>query len=662
MQNNDLLDISVVIPCLNEARTVGRCVEAAIEGIGAAGLSGEVIVADNGSSDRSRERAVAAGARIVSAERRGYGAAVQAGFLAARGKLLVMGDADLSYDFREIQALTTEQSRTGAGLVIGDRLNGRIERGAMPWAHRVIGNPAISRTIRLIFGTPVNDCYCGLRLITRDAHRRLRLTSTGMEYALEMIVLAKLAGITFANVPVTLRMDDRDRPPHLRTIRDGYRSFRFLFQHAPITVYLAPGLCLIAGALVQLASTAWREIAAGAPAPLNALTLAAGGVLLLGWVMILLGVIARMFAAGFLHGSVDPLLPRFFQLVQLEHGVSICLVAVAAGFGLLACDSWSHALFYLGVLGLVMGAGTLFGAFVVSLIGRAVPDNRFYPSEERGERAGSSRRNALGADEQNVPHSLATQAVLARAPRYNEWLFDSVAEALHDARRILDAGCSIGNMTNIAAFRATCKAGAGSGIMVVGLEVIPAAVAEFRRRYAGRADMMVVEGDIMRPPDDIKRRAPFDCALCFNVLEHLEDDTGALRIIGSLLKPGGMLGLVIPGGGNALYGTLDALDLHCRRYTKARLRARLEASGYKIVSIRHVNAAGYFLWFLKGRILHSKKFRDGETAAFDKLVPFLRKLDSLVGPPFGQSIAVVARRGEQPQNSSQPPTTAPPSG
>jgi len=644
MPNDEPPEISVVIPCLNEERTVGRCVEAALDGIRAAGLSGEVIVADNGSADRSRECALAAGARVVQAARRGYGAAVQTGFLAAKGRLLVMGDADLSYDFREIPALVDGYNRTKAGLVIGDRFSGRIAPGAMPWTHRVIGNPAISRTIRFFFGTPVNDCYCGLRLITRDAHRRLRLTSTGMEYALEMIVLAKLAGMTFANVPVTLSMDDRDRPPHLRTISDGYQSFRFLFQHAPITVYLAPGLCLMAGGFIELAAAAWHEIARKTPLPLSTTALAAGGVLLLGWVMILLGIIARMFAAGFLHDSVDPLLPRFFRIMRLEHGVFVCAAAIVAGICLMACGRWSEALFFLGVLGFVIGSGTLFGAFVVSLIGRAVPDNRFFLQEEVAKSSGWRERMASGIGEQNVSHSLETQEALAHAPRYNQWLFDSVAETAHGARSILNVGCSIGNMTKIAADHAGAALGDRSGLMVTGLEIIPDAAAEFRRRYAGRADMNVVEGSILHPPDEIRHMAPFDCALCFNVLEHMEDDTGALRMIGFMLKPGGMLGLVVPAGGNALYGTLDALDRHRRRYTKSRLRARLEAAGYEIVSLRHINAAGYFLWFFKGRILRSKQFRKTETAAFDKLVPFLRKLDSLIDPPFGQSLAAVARR------------------
>src|SRR5438128_4907543 len=189
------IDVSVVIPCLNEERTIGACVKAAFDGIQDTGLQGEVIVADNGSSDRSITRAQAAGARVVRVPRRGYGAALHAGFLVARGRLLIMGDADLSYDFRDIPVFIAEQKRTQADMVIGDRFHGCIEPGAMPWTHRMIGNPLISWTIRCFFGAPVNDCYCGLRLITREAYRRLHMTATGMEYALEMVVLTVLAGM-----------------------------------------------------------------------------------------------------------------------------------------------------------------------------------------------------------------------------------------------------------------------------------------------------------------------------------------------------------------------------------------------------------------------------------------------------------------------------------
>lgn len=369
-------EVSVVIPCLNEERTVADCVAAAWEGIRASGLPGEVIVADNGSSDGSCALAVKAGARVVRVARRGYGAALQAGFLSARGRLLVMGDADMSYDFRKIPEFVAEQARSGADLVLGNRFGGAIEPGAMPWTHRVIGNPAISWTIRRFFRCRVRDAYCGLRLITRTAHARLPLMSTGMEYALEMVVLASLSGLRIGQVPITLHVDRRDRAPHLRTWRDGYRSFRFLLRMAPITVYWLPGVVLVSSAAV-LMLWAVRQQLAGRDVAAAAIQ-SAGGVLLVGWLMLLLGAIARVFSTGFLGGRVDPALRGVFSVVRLEHGIALSAAAVAAGVAaILAGLNRSSALTLLGVLLLVMAVGTGFGIFVISLMGRAVPDNRF---------------------------------------------------------------------------------------------------------------------------------------------------------------------------------------------------------------------------------------------------------------------------------------------
>lgn len=642
------VDLSVVIPCLNEERTVGRCVEAAWEGIRSAGVTGEVIVADNGSTDRSRERAVAAGARIVEVPRRGYGAALQAGFLAARGRLFVMGDADMSYDFRHIPRFVETQRATDADMVVGNRFRGGIRPGAMPLSHRHIGNPLLSWTIRRLFGTPLGDCYCGLRLITCEAHRRLRMRATGMEYALEMIVQASLAGMRMAETPTTLRVDGRDVPPHLKTVRDGYRSFRFLFQHSPISVYMLPGAALIAGGAVTLGITVSREIATGTRTEGSAPILAATA-LVIGWLLILLGIIARMFAAGYLNSRVDPFLPRFYARWKLEHAVGAAgiVTAVAAG-ALIYGPRHSLALSMLGMVSLVVAVGTFFGAFVVSLMGRAVSDERFVfqPATKPGStpKKPFSYRDAMApADRetgQNEGHSLHTQDVLRSARNYGRWQVDAVAPAIEEATRILDVGCSLGNVTEFVADAARIHQ---PDARVVGLEVIPEAAALFRQRFQGRAELQVVEGDLFSPPPELMSFLPFDAAVSFNVIEHLEDDVEALRRIGALLRPGGRIGLLVPGGGERLYGTLDALDRHYRRYTPARLTARLEEAGFDVLRIRRFNLAGYFLWFFKGRIVKARRFEEGDVALFDRMVPLLRAIDRLSGPVVGQSVVAVAR-------------------
>ncbi len=634
------IDISVVMPCLNEARTVAGCVAAAWEGIAATGLRGEVIVADNGSTDGSQEIAEQAGARVVRVAKRGYGAALQAGFQAAHGQLLVMGDADLSYDFCEIPALVNEQIANGADMVVGDRLGGRIDPGAMPWTHRWIGNPLISFTIRRLFGVMVNDCYCGLRLITREAHRRLRLNSTSMEYALQMIIEGSLVGFRCAQVPITLHVDGRDRAPHLRTVRDGYRSFRFLFQHAPITAYGIPGALAMLSGLGLLSREAWLEIH-GMSGTTATVTIA-GALFQLGWVLIVLGIIARVFVAGFLGGRADTQLRRFFRIARLESAVAVSTVVLAVGLGLTASLSRLPALLEIGLSLCVIAVGTVLAALVVSLIGRAMPTQQF-AAPEAASLGSPAMAPADPHTRQNTDHSLATQEALSNAVNYNEWLADSVRDAWHGSARVLDVGCSIGNLTHIVADRLKDS---GSDSCVVGVEIIPEAAARFQRRFEHRADLVVVCGDILTDVPELDAAGPFDAAVSFNVLEHLEDDLAALRAIGKRLKPGGRIGLLVPGGGDKLYGTLDSLDRHFRRYTPARLRARLEAAGFEVLHVRKLNAVGAVLWFLKGRVLRSHRFDPGEVRLFDRLVPVLRRVERIFGPPFGQSLAAVARRPE----------------
>jgi SAM-dependent methyltransferase len=633
-------------------------VEAALDGIRESGLSGEVIVADNGSTDGSRQIAEAAGARVVPVPRRGYGAALDAGFQAARGRLLVMGDADLSYDFREIPRLVAEQQRTGADVVMGDRLHGTIKPGAMPWSHHYIGNPLISLTIRRLFHAPVSDCYCGLRLLTRDAHRRLRLNASSMEYALEMVVQGALLNLRFAQVPITLHVDGRDRAPHLRTVQDGYRSFRFLFQHAPITAYIVPGIIAAIVGAVLLGREAWLE-SRGQVSPMGAS--AGAALLVIGWQLAVFGVIARTFVAGFIGGEADSPLRSFYRFLQLERTVAGALVLQLAALILLFGFRSSTVLFQLGLAMSVIAVGTFVGSFVVSLIGRAMPTQRFAAEgppmtqpEPVAAIAATMRPQADPDTGQNIEHSLATQHAISYARAYNEWLVDSVREAWDGSHRVLDIGCSIGNVTHLVADRLAAQGSVDA--TVVGVEIIPEAARQFEKRFAGRRDLEVVCTDIMSASPELDEQPPFDAAVSFNVLEHIEDDVAALRAIAKRLKPGGRLGLLVPGGGDRLYGTLDSLDLHYRRYTPGRLDKRLRDAGYEVIGIRKVNMLGAIFWYIKGRVIRSQRFDVGEVKLFDRMVPFLRRLDALTGPPFGQSLAAIARlpAGAPHTNGSQP--------
>lgn len=245
------------------------------------------------------------------------------------------------------------------------------------------------------------------------------------------------------------------------------------------------------------------------------------------------------------------------------------------------------------------------------------------------------------ATRQNVRHSLSTQEVMGNAPAYNRWLVDTLREAWQGSERVLDVGCSIGNVTTVVSERLAEHRGAPG--TVVGLEIIPAAAERFAERFAGRPGLEVICGDITQPPQALLEQEPFDAAVSFNVMEHIEDDVAALRAVGARLKPGGRIGLLVPGGGRRLYGTLDALDRHYRRYTSALLRDHLESAGFDVISIRRVNMVGALLWFLKGRVIRSKEFHAGEVRSFDRMVPILRRLDAVCGPPFGQSLAACAR-------------------
>lgn len=240
----DELELTILMPCLNEAETLATCIRKAQGFFDRTGIAGEIVIADNGSTDGSRQIAEGLGARVVPVDQRGYGAALAGGIEAARGRFVIMGDADDSYDFANLDAFVA-QLRDGADLVMGNRFAGGIAPGAMPWHHRYIGNPVLSSVGRLFFRTPIGDFHCGLRGFSRAAVLGLNLRTTGMEFASEMVVKATLAHLDLREVPTTLAKDGRSRPPHLRSFRDGWRHLRFLLLFSPRWLFLYPGIALL---------------------------------------------------------------------------------------------------------------------------------------------------------------------------------------------------------------------------------------------------------------------------------------------------------------------------------------------------------------------------------------------------------------------------------
>lgn len=333
------LELTILMPCLNEALTVGACVRQAQAFLRDTGIAGEVVVADNGSTDDSRELARAEGARVVTVTERGYGAALRAGIEAAEGRFVIMGDADCSYDFSRLGAFV-DALRSGRQLVMGNRFAGGIAPGAMPKLHRYLGNPVLSFVGRLFFKSPVGDFHCGLRGFDRAAMLRLGLQSSGMEFASEMIVKATLHGLSIAEVPTTLSPDGRDRPPHLRSWRDGWRHLRFLLLHAPAWLFMYPGLVLF------LLGTAASVALGLGPLPLGLVTLDVHSMLYAA-AAACLGLQMLLFAgACSLHAvriGVLPQLPTglgWVHRVKLEPALLLALLLLLLGLAFAGASVW----------------------------------------------------------------------------------------------------------------------------------------------------------------------------------------------------------------------------------------------------------------------------------------------------------------------------------
>lgn len=376
------VELTVVMPCLNEAETLAICVDKALAALRENSIAGEVVVADNGSTDGSQAIATAHGARVVEVPIRGYGAALNAGILAARGRFVLMADADDSYNFAHIPRFLAEL-RKGADLVIGNRFAGGIGPGAMPFLHRYLGNPVLSLLGRSLFRAPIGDFHCGIRAFSRSAYDRLALRTTGMEFASEMVVKSSLLGQRIVEVPTTLQKDGRSRPPHLRTWRDGWRHLRFLLLYSPRWLFLAPGLALMLGGFGLMAWLLPAERPLG-HLNLGVDTLAySAAATLLGFQLVFFGVAAKVFAIteGLL--PEDPTFDRWFRHVTLETGLAAGILLVLAGIciAISSVMAWAHTGYgplppvhmmrrtLPAMLCLMLGTQVCFGSFFLSLLG-----------------------------------------------------------------------------------------------------------------------------------------------------------------------------------------------------------------------------------------------------------------------------------------------------
>jgi len=339
--DRDDVELSVVMPCLNEAATVGICVKKAMDALELHGIRGEVIIADNGSTDGSQQIAREFGARVVPVETRGYGSALQSGIAAAHGEFILMGDADDTYDFAQLNEFVAKL-REGYDLVMGNRFLGKILPGAMPPLHRYLGNPVLTGIGRLFFKSPVGDFHCGLRAFRKDAIEELGLRTLGMEFATEMVVKATAFGLSVTEIPTTLAPDRRDRPPHLRTWRDGWRHLRFLLLYSPRWLFLYPGIALFAAGIVISAILLPGPRAVGNVVFDVHTLLFAAMAILIGFQSVVFATFTKVFAISEGLLPEDPRLTRMFHYVTLEVGLiaGVLLILAGAGAWILGLEYW----------------------------------------------------------------------------------------------------------------------------------------------------------------------------------------------------------------------------------------------------------------------------------------------------------------------------------
>jgi hypothetical protein len=330
---SEAIELTIVMPCLNEAATLAGCVQEALRALKLQQIVGEVIVADNGSTDGSQAVATRLGARVVDVKEKGYGRALQGGIAEARGRYILMGDSDGSYDFTHARRFV-QKLREGWDIVMGNRFMGGVQPGAMPWKNRYIGNPLLSGLGRLFFRCPVGDFHCGLRAFSKSAYERLELRTGGMEFASEMVIKATLFKLKITEIATTLRPDGRNRPPHLRPWRDGWRHLRFMLLFSPRWLFLQPGIFMIV-----LGSAVGGMLIRG-PLRIGEITLDvhtllfAGMTVLIGFQSVAFAVFTKVFAiqSGVL--PPDDTFQRWFRWLNLEKGLAAGGVLIAAGLAL----------------------------------------------------------------------------------------------------------------------------------------------------------------------------------------------------------------------------------------------------------------------------------------------------------------------------------------
>jgi glycosyltransferase involved in cell wall biosynthesis len=378
----DDIELSIVMPCLNEAETLGTCISKALAYLEGSGIRGEVVIGDNGSTDGSQEIALRCGARVVDVPAKGYGSALMGAIHSARGTYVIMGDSDDSYDFSDLGAFV-DKLREGYDLVMGNRFEGGIDKGAMPFAHRYLGNPVLSSVGRVFFGGHVRDYHCGLRGFKQDIVERLDLQCTGMEFASEMVVKASIGRLRVAEVPTRLSPDGRSRPPHLRTWRDGWRHLRFLLLYSPRWLFLIPGCALMLlglGWMLALMRGPIRVV--GVSLDTNTM-LYAGAFVVIGFQAVNFAVFTRIYAIqeGFL--PPNPALERLYRFVTLEVGLVIGALITTAGVvgSAYALHLWANEEFgslsyptslrvvIPSVIAIMIGLQTIFSSFFLSFLG-----------------------------------------------------------------------------------------------------------------------------------------------------------------------------------------------------------------------------------------------------------------------------------------------------
>ncbi len=379
---NKEIELTILMPCLNEEKTVGICIDKAKEFLSKNNVRGEILIADNGSSDRSREVARSKGAVVVEINQKGYGAALKGGIAAAAGKYIIMGDADDSYDFLDLNPFV-EKLRAGYDLVMGNRFAGGIKPGAMPPLHQYLGNPVLSGLGRLLFKTPARDFHCGLRGFRKDAIERIDLQTTGMEFASEMVIKASINKLKVCEVPIILSPDGRDRPPHLRSWRDGWRHLRFLLSFSPNWLFLYPGFFLMAVGLIFSILVIITPIRIHqAIFDIHSLLLF-NMLFLVGFNMALFSIQTHVYAyrAGLM--PADPKFDKLARHFSLERGILLGVIVMLIGFiaAITVYLEWSRNNFnYMdtrltmrqfipAVFAIIMGAQILSSSFFISIMG-----------------------------------------------------------------------------------------------------------------------------------------------------------------------------------------------------------------------------------------------------------------------------------------------------